>query len=58
MPIIVVVFAVLNLAVGFVLAVYLGAAPRFASTLRMQKREPSGLVRRLLAFLPKKKPAA
>ena len=58
MTFIVVLFAVINLFVGFVLAVYLGAAPRFAPVFRAHRREPSGLVRRLMSFLPKRKPSA
>jgi hypothetical protein len=61
MPFIVVVFAVFNLALGFVLAVYLGAAPRFAGSRflpRSERREPSGFIRRLTALLPKRKPSA
>lgn len=53
------VTGVLNLALGFVLAVYLGAAPRFADPrfplLRDGHREPSSFVRKLLKFLPRKK---
>ena len=44
-----------------ILAVYLGAAPRFTNSrvpfLREGRKEPSPLVRRLLAFLPKRKAA-
>jgi len=62
MPLLVVLFAVINLAVGFVLAVYLGAAPRYAHPryplLRAGHREPSGFIRRLTSFLPKRKPSA
>lgn len=58
MPLVVIIFAVVNLVMGFVLAVYLGAAPRFSATLHMTKREPSGFMRRLLTFLPKRKPSA
>jgi hypothetical protein len=41
-----IVTALLNLAIGFGLAVYLGAAPRFGTT------EPSPLVRRLMRLVP------
>lgn len=61
MPLVVVVFAVFNLALGFVLAVYLGAAPRFAGSRFLPnsaRREPSGFIRRLTAMLPKRKPSA
>lgn len=58
MPIIFIIFAVFNLLIGFILAVYLGAAPRFAPTFRIPKREPSNFVRRLMSFLPKRKPSA
>ncbi len=55
----VLVTGVLNLALGFVLAVYLGAAPRYADPrfplLRDGRREPSPLVRKLLKFLPRRK---
>ena len=61
MPLFVVGIAVFNMALGFVLAVYLGAAPRFTNSrvpfLREGRKEPSPLVRRLLAFLPKRKAA-
>ena len=62
MPLMIVVFAVLNLAIGFALAVYLGAAPRFAHSrlpfMKGSKPEPSGFMRRLVAMLPKRKPSA
>jgi hypothetical protein len=58
MPLFVVAVAVFNLFLGFALAVYLGAAPRFASFLRGAHREPSPLVRRIMSFLPKRKSAS
>ena len=60
MPLVFVLFAIVNLALGFCLAVYLGAAPRFANLplLRAGKREPKGLVKRLTRLLPKRKPAS
>jgi hypothetical protein len=41
-----IITALLNLALGFGLAVYLGAAPRYAD------REPSPFVRRLMRLIP------
>ena len=58
MPFIFVIFAVFNLLSASSLAVYLGAAPRFAPTFRIPKREPSDFVRRFMSFLPKRKPSA
>ena len=62
MPLVFVLFAIINLALGFCLAVYLGAAPRFANSnvplLRSGRREPSGFVKRLTGLLPKRKPAS
>jgi hypothetical protein len=59
MPLFVVATALLNLLVGFVLAVYLGAAPKFANSrvplLRDGHRRPPALVARLLAFLPRRR---
>jgi hypothetical protein len=57
MPLFVVAVAVFNLMLGFALAVYLGAAPRFASLLRAGHKEPSPLIRRIMSFLPKRKSA-
>lgn len=54
----VLVTGLLNLALGFVLAVYLGAAPRFADPrfplLRDGHREPTGFIKRLVSLLPKR----
>lgn len=61
MPLLFIIFAVVNLALGFVLAVYLGAAPRYANSRFLPnsgRREPSGFIRRLTAFLPKRKPSS
>jgi hypothetical protein len=59
MPLVFVVFAIINLAIGFALAVYLGAAPRYANSnlpfLRSGQREPSGFVGKLTRLLPKRK---
>lgn len=50
------VTAAFNLALGFGLAVYLGAAPRYADPrfplLREGKREPSKFVRTLMSLIP------
>lgn len=57
MPLFVVAVALFNLMLGFALAVYLGAAPRFSSLLRGGHKEPSPFIRRIMSFLPKKKAA-
>lgn len=59
MPLFVVVVALVNLALGFALAVYFGGAPRYANSrvplLSQGKREPSAFMRRLLAMLPRRR---
>lgn len=61
MPGLVITMAVFNMALGFVLAVYFGAAPRFANSRvpfsKAAHRDPPALLRRILAFLPKRRPA-
>ena len=60
MPLLFIIFALINLALGFALAVYLGAAPRYAGSRILGgagRKEPSGFIRRIVAFLPKRKPS-